>query len=100
MNIGGSILPSNCPEILQPIPCAFGTLRVVPIPEIDTHVLTLSTSAGTFTIASHPNGYSCHSLAKHMAEGNTDKAVKQADYIVACGGTSVSHKVITDIITL
>ena len=97
-NIGGSIFPSSCPEILREI--AFktgakdGTLQVVADEQRDTHDLVFSGKIfgdhETFTVASHPNGYSCHELAKRMVSGQRSKACEQAVYIVACGG-SLTH---------
>jgi hypothetical protein len=81
-NIGHSILPSSCPAILQPMPFKGKVLQVVPDYKADTHHLTLDGK----TIASHPNGYSCHCLAERMIAGNAEKIKEQANYIVACGG--------------
>lgn len=83
-NIGGSILASSCPQILQSMPFKDGRLRVVPDYEADTHHLQLNGQ----TIASHPNGYSCHALAERMIAGDTKRIQDQAEYIVACGGES------------
>lgn len=82
-NIGGSILPSNCAMILQPVETPVGTLQVRVMEAQDTHGL-FRVSDGAL-LAQHPNGYSCHALAKRLATGG--KAAEQADYIVACGGT-------------
>lgn len=60
-----------------------GDLRVVRDEAADTHRLM----RGNRIVASHPNGFSCHTLGKHLHEGNPIKAEKQANYIVACGGT-------------
>lgn len=87
-NIGGSILPSSSPEILKPIDCSLGRLQVRALPGTDTHALFLTTSQGETLLASHPNGYSCHSLAKRMAAKEWDRAREQAYYIVQCGGTA------------
>jgi hypothetical protein len=82
-NIGGSILPSSCPQILEPLPFRGGVLRVVPDEAVDTHRLTFNGG----TIASHPNGYSCHALAERMIAGEAKRTDAQASYIVACGGS-------------
>lgn len=78
-NIGNSILPSCSADILVPM----GEFKVVRDEPADTHRLM----RGDKIVASHPNGFSCHILGKHLAEGKKLKAKLQADYIVACGGT-------------
>ncbi len=82
-NIGGSILPSSCPAILQPIAFNGGTLQVMPDHQADTHRLNFNGK----TIASHPNGYSCHSLAERIISGDHKRITDQAEYIVRCGGS-------------
>ena len=83
-NIGGSILPSSCPSILQPMPFRGRVLRVVPDYEADTHHLQLN----GVTIASHSNGHSCSALAERMIAGDLKRIRDQAEYIVRCGGRS------------
>lgn len=83
-NIGGSILPSSCPEIIKPMPFNGKVLQVAPDYGQDTHHLTLDGK----TIASHPNGYSCHALAERMIAGDVKRIRAQAQYIVDCGGQS------------
>lgn len=83
-NIGGSILPSSNPQILRPMPFRGGVFQVVPDYEKDTHRLTFN----GVTIASHPNGYSCHCLAERIIAGLPYKVQAQANYIVDCGGSS------------
>lgn len=92
-NIGGSILPSSCDQILTSIETRFGTLVVRRDEEADTHRLTLSKDEGIVEVCSHPNGYSCHALAQRLAgvpsgpwpsRGSWEE---QAEYIVDCGGT-------------
>ena len=61
-NIGGSILPSSCDQILAPIETRFGILVVRQDEAADTHRLMLSKDGSTVEICSHPNGYSCHAL--------------------------------------
>lgn len=85
-NIGGSVLPSSDPQILQPIVCTFGTLQVRAMPELDTHMLFWSHDRYESMLAEHPNGYSCHNLAKRMVAGNKDKVRQQAQYLLDCGG--------------
>lgn len=50
----------------------------------DTHALFLNDTR----IASHPNGYSCRSLAERMVAGDSIRTMEQAEYIIACGGTA------------
>lgn len=66
------------------MPFRGGVLLVVPDYEADTHRLTHNGKV----IASHANGYSCHALAERMIAGNAQRVNEQAQYIVACGGTS------------
>ena len=89
-NIGGSLLPSSDPRILTPIKYADGVLVVIPLPTEDTHALVFRRGDAETTLASHPNGYSCHSLAERIISGNHQSVSEQAAYIVACGGTSLS----------
>lgn len=85
---GGSILPSSSPLILQPMPYKYGTLQVKAVPEHDTHILTITTPQGEQTLANHPNGYSCHALAKRMVSDTRERAIDQAQYIIDCGGSA------------
>ena len=82
-NIGGSILPSSSPQVLQPMPYHGGVLQVVPDYAADTHHLQFDGK----TIASHPNGYSCHCLAQRMISDTPARVQSQAKYIVDCGGS-------------
>lgn len=91
--IGGSILPSSEPRILQPMQGAHGTLQVRPLPELDTHGLFM----GEQLLASHSNGFSCHNLAERILaawEGKRDVeyALEQFDYILRCGGMGKSRE--------
>jgi hypothetical protein len=86
-NIGGSLLASNCPEILKPIKLGDKTLIVRPVESEDTHHLVL-VMGGETILAKHPNGYSCHVLATRMVEGDWERIEAQANYIVDCGGFS------------
>lgn len=82
-NVGGSILPSNDRQILQPIKTGFGPMQVRVLPEQDTHGIFM----GEELLARHPNGYSCYELAKRCrAVTSLRRAIEQADYIRACGG--------------
>jgi len=86
--IGGSILPSSDPRILQPQTGAHGTLQVKPLPDLDTYGLFLNE---TLLLAMHPNGYSCSGLADRIlaawrGERDVKYAMEQFDYILACGG--------------
>lgn len=86
-HIGGSLLSSSEPRILQPQTGAHGTLQVKALPELDTHGLFFNDSL----LAMHPNGYSCHVLAQRILGAWSDqlsvaRAMEQFDYILACGG--------------
>lgn len=86
--IGGSLLPSSEPRILQPLQGKHGTFQVKPLPELDTYCLFFNEDV---LLAMHPNGYSCHSLAERILavwDGSRDLkyALDQFDYILACGG--------------
>lgn len=94
-NIGGSILPSNSPEVLSPLETSFGTLQVRVLEKEDTHALYL----GDKELARHPNGFSCRNLAKRMAAGDLTKVLEQAHYIVSCGGTSLDDVDLHDIMS-
>lgn len=89
-HVGGSILPSNDRQILQPVVTRYGPVQVRVIAEEDTHGLFFYDSL----LAKHPNGYSCHALAKRM--DNPVQALLQAEYIVRCGGqvTALLHALI------
>jgi len=82
-NIGGSLLPSNCPRILQPVDTPAGVLQVRVIEAEDTH--GLFRMADGALLAKHPNGYSCHVLAERIRDGK--RGPEQAAFIVACGGS-------------
>lgn len=86
-NIGGSILPSSNPQILEPIPFLGGSLQVRALPEADTHALYFTDGEAERELCRHPNGYSCHELAKRIFGGDSERIRDQARYIVACGGT-------------
>ena len=92
--IGGSILPSSEPRILQTLQGLHGTFQVRPLPELDTHALFFTSKKGTggsIMLATHANGYSCRNLAERLVavwEGTKDVsyAMEQFDYILQCGG--------------
>lgn len=86
-HVGGSLLPSNDPNILQPLAHVSGYLLVRIVPELDTHSLYLVTPAGETKLASHPNGCSCRALADRMVSGDAKRVSEQAKYIVDCGGS-------------
>lgn len=91
-HIGGSILPSSEPRILQPLQGLHGTFQVRALPELDEHGVFL----GEQLLAMHPNGYSCHGLAERIVavwNGTRDisYAMEQFDYILACGGLGRSR---------
>ena len=86
--IGGSLLPSSEPLILQRMEGPHGALQVRPLPELDTYGLFFGDG---LLLATHPNGYSCHALAERILaawSGVRDVAyvLAQFDYILACGG--------------
>lgn len=103
-NIGGSILHSSDASILAPLAGAFGTFQVKPLAELDTHGLFLTGPEGyAQLLAMHPNGYSCHALAKRMCEvWQGDKpyeyAIEQYKYILACGGMAKEESVMKHLI--
>lgn len=85
--IGGSYLPSSEPSILQLMPGQHGTFQVRALAELDTHGLFCDARL----IATHPNGYSCHELAKRVlsvwrGEQDVAYAMAQFDYLLDCGG--------------
>lgn len=85
---GGSLLSSNEARILQPVATPFGTLQVRVIAEVDTHGLFHKHAAGESLLATHPNGYSCHELLKHMEAQKIRHIMQQVKYILDCGGTA------------
>ena len=87
-NIGNSLLPSSDPRILAPIKCKAGQLQVVPCEDADTYALVLTTDQYTATLATHPNGYSCHALAERLLAGDRKRTDEQIKYIIACRGTA------------
>lgn len=96
--IGGSILPSSEPRILQPMQGVHGTLQVRPMPELDTHGLYLD----NLLLATHSNGFSCHALAERILaawEGKREPAyaLEQFDYILRCGGLGKDRETIEHI---
>ena len=90
-HIGGSILPSSAPHILQPMVHPFGTLQVRALPDLDKHALFHLHDRGESIIAMHPNGYSCHELALRIISGDEQRIRAQADYIQQCGGMTRHH---------
>jgi hypothetical protein len=87
-HVGGSLLPSNEPRILQPMATPFGVLQVRVIAEIDTHGLFHKHAAGESLLATHPNGYSCHALLERMVKRDDASVCQQVQYILDCGGTA------------
>jgi hypothetical protein len=95
-NIGGSVLPSSDPSILEPLRGRHGTFRVRPMPELDTYGLVYNE---TTVLAMHSNGYACHSLAKRILtvwEGEMDisYAMAQFDHVMRCGGLGLQRSAI------
>ena len=95
--IGNSVLPSSDPSILKPMPLGEAVFQVVPDEPMDTYHLVFCHNDSAAVIASHPNGFSCHCLAERIIKGNSERIKNQAEYIIACGGTSKS---LADILTL
>lgn len=87
-HVGGSILPSNEPRILQPVETPFGILQVRVIAELDAHGLFRRHAAGELLLATHPNGYSCRELLDRMVARQGDRVRQQVQYIMDCGGTA------------
>jgi len=81
-HIGGSLLPSNDPEILTPVKVGNHTLEVRALPKLDTHKLFFDDEE----LAEHPNGFSCKALANRIIAGDLSRVSDQANYIKACGG--------------
>jgi hypothetical protein len=94
-NIGGSLLPSSSPEVLRPILYLDGVLQVIPDEAADTHRLFYIKGEKRTELASHPNGHSCHELAKRIIaysahapdKENRLRYLEQAEYIILCCGT-------------
>lgn len=101
-NIGGSILPSSAPHLFAPLVGKNGSFHVRASEEMDTHFLFFTPTGADpriQLIAEHPNGYSCHVLAKRIVaaqEGTTPvtEALSQLDYIVACGGKGAPRELV------
>ena len=91
--IGGSLLPSSEPRILQPMQGPHGTFQVRPLPELDTYGLFFNERQ---LLAMHPNGYSCHNLAERIlavwaGSRKEEYALAQFDYILTCGGLGANR---------
>lgn len=98
-HVGGSILPSAEPLTYKQKTGLHGTFETRPLPDLDTHGLFYARNKGEFAgvfilIAMHPNGYSCDELAKRAIEAweskATFRAMRQFEYILACGGIGQS----------
>lgn len=85
-NIGGSILPSSSPQVLEPIATPKGVFQVRGMFHLDTHGLFVDSRL----VAMHPNGYSCRSLAERIASGDAARVRQQAQYILDCGGMTIA----------
>lgn len=85
-----SILPNSSPEILQPIKSAHGSLQVVWLEAIDAHGLFFQhdRDGSASLLATHHNGFSCHTLAVRIAAGERERVEDQVEYIRRCGGTA------------
>ena len=97
-----ALLANSSPEVLRPMKGCGGTFQVIWIAEMDSHAL-LYQGAGdgsAYVLATHHNGHSCHVLAMRMARKETAKAVRQAEFITECGGTSAARRTIENLIEL
>lgn len=90
-HIGGSLLPSSAPHILQRIPFASGALQVRALADLDTHALFHTHDRGESIVAMHPNGYSCRELAERIVQRDEKRIRDQAEYIQLCGGVTRHH---------
>lgn len=99
-HVGGSLLPSNSHEILQPMTAPFGTLQVRVIAELDTHGLFWLHNGHEAVLAIHPNGFSCHELAKRMVARDYRRATQQLEYIMDCGGIGKREEAICNIMAI
>lgn len=81
--------PPSDQAILAPIKTEFGVLQVRALPEFDTHALFLAHDRGECILVMHPNGYSCHEVAKRMAAKDEVKVRGQVQHILDCGGLSM-----------
>lgn len=90
-HIGGSILPSNSPEVLQLMQLPGGTLQVKVDIEADTHRLWATRNSfpdHQQEVAQHSNGHSLACLARRMRDESEERVRSQHDYILQCGGTA------------
>lgn len=95
MSRQSSFLPNSAPHILQPLTGKHGTFLVKWIPILENHGLFFDDRC----IATHDNGFSCHNLAQRLLEvwggkREPEYALQQFDYILACGGTGASRRVL------
>ena len=102
-HIGGSILPSSDPLVLQTKTGEHGVFQVRALPELDTHALYFARTAADLgtdevMVASHPNGYSCDTLGKRTiaawSDGAVEHALGQFDHIITCGGRGVDRDLV------
>lgn len=102
-HIGGSILPSSDPLVLQTKTGEHGVFQVRALPELDTHALYFARTAADLgtdevMVASHPNGYSCDTLGKRTiaawSDGAVEHALGQFDHIITCGGRGVDRDMV------
>lgn len=99
-HVGGSLLPSNDATVLKAKTGLHGSFETRVLPDLDTHGLFFARNTGEFAgsfmlIATHANGYSCDELAKRLIaaweSGDTERALAQFDYVLACGGMGMSR---------
>jgi hypothetical protein len=95
-NIGGSLLPSGSAETYQVKVGKFGSFETKRLESLDTHGLYFTGGGMTeYLVATHGNGFSCDELAKRIIagwiSGDSASALRQFDYILACGGMGVAR---------
>lgn len=100
-----SILPNSSPEILLPMVGKHGTLQVRWQEEMGSHGLFYqAVKDGSWRfLAGHHNGYSCANLGKRIiaawaGDVEAEYAMRQHDYILACGGHAISASFLKDIL--
>lgn len=102
-SIGGGLMPSCDPPILNPVVGKHGTFEIRPLPVLDTHGLFFATNHGDYAgqfgiIALIPNAYSLKLLVDRILEttcwgGTADviPAIEEYDRILESGGLSIER---------
>jgi hypothetical protein len=81
------------------MPLGEAVFQVVPDEPMDTYHLVFCHNDSAAVIASHPNGFSCHSLAMRIVTGEIRRIDEQVAYIIRCGGTAKSSAEILTLIS-